>query len=176
MNMFVRLVILGIKMRLGRKLDLLGTGRTRFRVRPTDLDVLGHMNNGVYFSIFDLARVDLMTRSGLFAQLNKNGWYGVVTTQTGTFRRSLKPFRRFEIDTRIIGWDDRHLYFEHAVTCGGKLTTSAVIQVRFLSRSGERIDPQRLVDTVAPMANRPNLPDWVEQWAKSTFEHAKAAA
>ncbi len=28
-------------------------GRVTIRVLPTDLDVLGHMNNGVYFSIME---------------------------------------------------------------------------------------------------------------------------
>ncbi len=40
-----------------------------FRVLPTDLDVLGHMNNGVYLSIMDLGRMDLLQRSGIWSRL-----------------------------------------------------------------------------------------------------------
>ena len=46
--------------RRGERLDTWDVGRIRLRVLPTDLDVLGHMNNGVYLSIFDLGRFDLL--------------------------------------------------------------------------------------------------------------------
>lgn len=40
---------------------------TPFLVMPMDLDVLMHMNNGKYFSLMDLGRVDLMIRTRLWA-------------------------------------------------------------------------------------------------------------
>lgn len=161
MNKVVRLIILSIRSRLRPRVDPLGPCRTPFRVLPNDLDLLGHMNNGVYFSIFDLARVDLMLRSGLFSRFHRQGWYPVVTAETATFRRSLKPFRRFEVHTRILGWDERHLYLEHRVTSGGKLTTTAVIQARFLSRTGERVAPEQLIGLLDEPPQRPHLPEWV---------------
>jgi len=48
-------------------------GRMTFRVVPTDLDVLGHMNNGVYFSLMDLGRIDLMIRTGAWKRLTALG-------------------------------------------------------------------------------------------------------
>lgn len=172
MNKVVRLIILGIRSRLRPRVDPLGPCRTPMRVLPNDLDLLGHMNNGVYFSLFDLARVDLMLRSGLFARFRKQGWYPVVTAETATFRRALNPFRRFEVETRIAGWDERHLYLEHRVFCGDKLTTTALIQARFLSRSGERIAPDQLVGLLDDPPRRPELPEWVSRWSKASYEHA----
>ncbi|MDR7302666.1 thioesterase family protein [Haloactinomyces albus] len=176
MNMFVRLVVLGIRARLRGHIDPLGPCRTPFRVLPTDLDLLGHMNNGVYFSVFDLARVDLMTRSGLLGKLRERGWYPVVTAETASFRRSLKPFRRFDVHTRIVGWDERHLYLEHRVVTGGKLATTAMIQARFLSRTGERIAPERLIDLLDDSPARPELPDWVADWSAASYEHSREHA
>ncbi|RCW39954.1 acyl-CoA thioesterase FadM [Halopolyspora algeriensis] len=176
MNMFVRLVVLGIRARLRSRVDPLGTCRTPFRVLPTDLDLLGHMNNGVYFSIFDLARVDLMQRSGLLPKFRKQGWYPVVTAETASFRRSLNPFRRFDVDTRIVGWDERHLYVEHRVTTGGNLATTAMIQVRFLSRSGERIAPERLIGLLDESPQRPELPGWVAEWSAAGYDHSRELA
>lgn len=172
MNMFLRLVILAIKTRLGRGVDPLGPCSTGFRVAPTDLDLLGHMNNGIYFSIFDLARIDLMMRSGLVKRMRRQGWYPVVTAETASFRRSLKPFRRFTVHTGIIGWDERHLFLEHHVTSDGESTTTAVIQARFLTKSGETVPPADLVELLPQEPRRPELPDWIAQWSKSTHEHS----
>lgn len=175
MNMFLRLIKVLIGAWRRGKADPLGPCRTPLRVRLRDLDPLGHMNNGVYFSIFDLGRIELLLRSGLYQRFNKRGWYAVVTAETGSFRRELKPFRRFELETRVIGWDERHLYFEHRVISGGRLATSAIIQLRFLSRSGERIQPEQVIDLLPDKPARPELPSWVTEWGKDAYEHARAS-
>ncbi len=174
MNMYLRLLVVLLRARVRGAGPVLGPGRIPLRVRPTDLDPLGHMNNGVYFSLFDLGRIDLMLRSGMYRRFNRAGWFGVVTAETGTFRRELKPFRRFELETRVLGWDELHLYYEHRIFSTGRLANSAVIQIRFLSRTGERIEPQRVMDLLDEDVARPELPAWVLDWAKSAFHHAKA--
>ena len=81
--------------------------RTHFRVGPTDLDILGHVNNGKYFSLMDLARVDLIARAGLLPHLRRRGWVPVVVAETIQLRRSLSLFQAFVIHTRVLGWDDK---------------------------------------------------------------------
>ncbi|SDP17229.1 Acyl-CoA thioesterase FadM [Actinopolyspora xinjiangensis] len=174
MNMLLRLVVLMAKTVFGRGVHPLGPCHTNLRVSPTDLDLLGHMNNGVYFSVFDLGRIDLMKRSGLLRRLRPKGWYAVVTNETGSFRRPLRPFRAFTLRTRIIGWDERHLFIEHRIVSGGELTTTAVIQIRFLSRSGERVTPEQVVNLLPGPVERPELPEWVAQWSKAGYEHSAA--
>jgi acyl-ACP thioesterase len=39
---------------------------SRFRVLPLDLDAFGHMNNGRYLQIMDVARTHWMIRTGVF--------------------------------------------------------------------------------------------------------------
>ena len=83
--------------------------RTPFTVLPTDLDVLIHVNNGVYLSMMDVARIDLMQRSGLFTPISKKGWYPVVVAQSIRYKRPLLAFQRFVIETRVLGWDDQNI-------------------------------------------------------------------
>jgi acyl-CoA thioesterase FadM len=175
MNMFLRLIVVVVRARLRGQAPTLGAGRIPLRVRLRDLDPLGHMNNGVYFSIFDLGRIDLILRSGMYARFTQRGWYAVVTAETGSFRRELKPFRRFDLETRVIGWDERHLYFEHRIVSGGRLATSAVVQLRFLSRSGERIEPGQVMALMPDEPTRPDLPTWVADWGKSVYKHSRAS-
>lgn len=64
MNLILRLLALPLLSRRRSKTSPLGPCRTPFRVWPTDLDILRHVNNGVYLSLMDLARVDLLSRAG----------------------------------------------------------------------------------------------------------------
>ena len=110
MNLIFRLAWLALTARFRRHVDLLGPALTPFRVLPTDCDVLLHVNNGVYLSLMDLGRVDLMLRSGMFARLRARGWYPVVAGQSIQYFKSLNPFERFTIETRIVGWDERSFF------------------------------------------------------------------
>lgn len=75
----------------GKRLGFGDVSRSRFRVWPTDLDVLRHMNNGKYLSLMDVARFDLMQRTGTWRVFQEEGWYPVVVNQTISYRKSLNP-------------------------------------------------------------------------------------
>ena len=74
--------------------------RTRFITLPTDLDINRHMNNGVYFSIMDVARFDMLVRNGVWKMMRDNDWYPVVASETITFRKSLQLRDRIQTQTR----------------------------------------------------------------------------
>lgn len=125
------------------------------------------MNNGVYFSILDLARVDLMIRSGMMPKLNKLGWYPVVVAETMRFHKSLKMFDRFEIETRVIGWDDKAMLVEQVYWKGMQRVAEAVIRARFLKKSGGSVKTVELMDLMGITTPSPQLPDWVNAWNQS---------
>ncbi len=147
MNLFLRLFLTFILAHFRSPCPINGPCLTPFRVWLTDLDVLGHMNNGVYFSILDLARVDLMVRSGLLAKLRAAGLYPVIAAETMRFRRSLQLFQRFDVQTRVIGKDDKAFLLEQLflrrpdTKKEAEIMAEAVIRVRFLRRSGGTVAP-----------------------------------
>ena len=77
----------------------------RFRVWPHDLDVSAHMNNGRYLTLMDLGRTDFMIRSGLWRHIWRNTWTPIASAVAIRFRRELRPFQRFELQTRLVCWD-----------------------------------------------------------------------
>ena len=83
--------------------------RTRFITLPTDLDINRHMNNGVYFSIMDVARFDMLVRNGVWKMMLDKGWYPVVASETITFRKSLGLWDRFTIESRLVGHEEMGL-------------------------------------------------------------------
>jgi hypothetical protein len=80
MHMFFRNLLYLFRGRWGKRGDIHGVGRLSLRVWPIDLDVLGHMNNGVYLSIMDLGRMDLLVRADAWRVLNSHGIYPIVAS------------------------------------------------------------------------------------------------
>jgi acyl-CoA thioesterase FadM len=154
--------------RFGRRLGQYDVGRSRFRVLPTDLDVLGHMNNGVYFSIFDVARFDVYHRNGVWPAMQRRGWYTVAASETITFRKSLQPWQRFTIETRTIGFDERAIYVEHraVVTRAGapEVYARAFIKLRLLKRGGGTLKTAELFEAIGEPPALPPLPEWLLRW------------
>ena len=161
MNLLLRLLWLTLVGRRRSPVPTLGPCHTPFRVLPTDLDVLRHVNNGVYLSMMDLARVDLMTRAGIAGKVRKRGWYPVVVAATIHFRRSLTVFQRFEIETRVLAWDERAFLVEQRFLRETELIAHALVRARFLSRTGERVVP---ADVLA-LAGSPLMPQLPAEWA-----------
>jgi len=120
MNLFLRLLLLFLTAPLRPRCDLLGPVRKRFVVWPPDLDVLMHVNNGVYLSMLDVARVDLLLRAGVAKRLRRAGIYPVVAAETIRFRRSLELFQTFDVETTVLGWDDKAFIIQHHFLRQGK--------------------------------------------------------
>ena len=164
MNLFFRLLWLIIVGRMRSSVSPVGPCRTPFRVLPSDLDVLLHMNNGVYLSLMDLGRVDLLRRANLFKPIRARGWYPVVTAQTIQYRRSLSLFQRFDIVTRVLSWDDRTILLEQRFERGAETVAYALLRGRFLSRAGGTVSMQEIMKLAGnPMPPR-DVPDFARRW------------
>lgn len=166
MNLLFRLLWLRLVSRFRPPCPLLGPCRTPFRVLPTDLDVLRHMNNGIYFCLLDLARLDLSVRSGLASKVEGAGYYGVVAAESIRFKRSLQLFQAFDVETRVIGWDDKVFAIRQTFVCRGSEVATAVIWVRFLSRRGGGVAPREMIALAGYDGPDLPLPEWARHWSE----------
>ena len=145
----------------------LGTGdvgRIRMRVLPTDIDTLGHVNNGMYLSLMDLGRVDLMIRAGVWRTLSAKGWYPVVASATITYRRSLQLWQKFTLETRLIGLDEKATYVEQRFTVDGEIFATAFVKARFLKKTGGTVSVAELTEATG-WQHPGELPDWIGRWS-----------
>ncbi|ROP63433.1 thioesterase family protein [Curtobacterium sp. ZW137] len=165
MNLYFRLLLLRLRTRRASRLSLWDEARTPFRVVPTDLDPLRHVNNGKYLSMLDLGRMDLMIRSGFWQELSDRGWYPVVAAQTITYKRSLTLGQRFELVTRVLGVDERSAYMEQTFLRRGTVVARAVVQARFLRVTGGTVSTEELLDVFGAAPADLALPAWVHDWA-----------
>jgi acyl-CoA thioesterase FadM len=164
MNLFFRLLLLLLTARFRARCDVLGPARKHFIVWPPDLDLLLHVNNGVYLSMLDVARVDLMLRSGMAKRLSGKGIYPVVAAETIRFRRSLQLFQVFEVETAVIGWDEKAFIIQHHFLRRGELVADAVVRARFLKRKGGTVSSQELLELAGRTGPSPALPAWIDAW------------
>jgi acyl-CoA thioesterase FadM len=127
------------------------------------------MNNGKFLTLLDLGRLDLFMRNGFWQKMMKLKWYPVVVAETITFRKSLMPWQRFEIETRVIGWDAISYFLEQRFVVNGEIYAKAIVRGRFLSRAGKVLRPEEVMHAVAGFsAPSPTIEPWILQWAEST--------
>lgn len=169
MNLLFRLLWLRLVGRFRSACSVLGPVRTPFRVMPTDLDVLRHVNNGVYLSLLDLARTDLMIRSGLMGPVRERGWFPVVTAESIRFRRSLTLFQRFHVETRVLGWDGKSFYIEQRFIRGDDVVATALVAGRFLGPDGS-VRPADIVALAGTDPESPSLPAWAARLAAAQLD------
>lgn len=168
MNKYWRLLWLFLRHRARPRLGIWDTARTPFRVLPTDLDLLRHMNNGTYLTLMDLGRMDLMLRSGVWKIVSDQGWYPVVAGQTISYRRSLDPGQRFDLYTRFLGFEGRWAYLEQTFCVGERVHAQAVVRARFLRRAGGSVDTTELAALIDPIPDGRRVPAWALAWNEAT--------
>ncbi|WP_460782770.1 thioesterase family protein [Microbacterium tumbae] len=149
-------------------LDPAAVGRIRLTTLPTDIDVLGHMNNGRYLSLFDLGRWDLLVRTGMLEAMRRNGWYAVVASETVTFRKSLQLWQRFDVESRLLGHDDKAIYLEHRAVVRGEIYTRVIVRARMLKRSGGTLSHEELFAAVGRPEGVPDVEPWMHEWATAS--------
>ena len=162
--------------RNGPRLDPHDVGRMAFRVLPTDLDVLGHMNNGVYLSIMDLGRMDLLQRSGVWSRLFRAGFFPVMADETISFRRSLMPWQRFTLETRIVGYDAKAVYVEQRAVVEGQIYARATTRGRFVKKTGGTVTVAEVAEVTGIDITGHPLPEWMARWATDVALPAARAA
>lgn len=160
MNHLFRFAWLLLTVPFRPRTPMLEVAETHMRVWPTDLDMLMHMNNGVYLSLMDLGRIDLMARSGSWGKIRKAGIYPVVVSEAIRFRKSLLPFQKFFIRTQIVGWDERYFFLRQKFVVrrregGEDIYASAIIKGRFLGPKGIKVSTEELLKVAGVETRKP---------------------
>ena len=122
MNLFFRKLWVYLRAQFSSKQeDLTAAHGLTFRVWLTDQDMFLHMTNSRYLSFSDLARLNMLIRTGLKRVMNSNNWSLDAVAQTRTIARMLKSPQTFDITCQIEAWDDYHLAICHCLERNGKI-------------------------------------------------------
>ena len=134
---------------------------------PWDLDLWVELNNGRTLTLMDLGRIPMFIRSGLTATIRRHGWGITVAGVSVRYRRRIRAFERFTLQSRILGWDERFLYVEHVIRKrGGEAATQALYRIAATCPEGILPAP-RLAEAAGFGAQSPALPAWVRAWIEA---------
>ncbi len=143
--------------------DLLASTRVRLRVWPNDIDFNLHVNNGRYLALADIGRAHWFVRTGVMAIARKQRAFPVVGDAFAKFRRELKTFETFEIETRLVGWDSKWGFLEHRFIRGGRVLGVVAVRGVFKGPNGP-VDPNVFLADLSRSTASPTLPRWANDF------------
>ena len=167
MHLILRTLLILFRARRRPRLDFFDSSSVPMRVLPSDIDIAMHLNNGMYLSLMDLGRFDLLVRSGMWDLMRKKRWSPVVNNETISFRKSLQLNQQYSIETKVIGFDERAIYLEQRMVADGEIYASAFIGTRFLSSEGPVTNEDIFKAVGATPPSDLVLPEWVDEWRAS---------
>jgi acyl-CoA thioesterase FadM len=157
------------KFRGAPALPFTGTHISHHRCWPQDIDPWRELNNGRTLTIYDLGRLPLSTRVGLYRVMKAKQWGLTVAGASTRYRRRVRLFDRIEMRTRCIGWDARFIYMEQSMWKDGECTSHVLLRSAMTSRAGI-VAPAEVLKALGQSQQSPALPDWVQSWIAADGE------
>lgn len=137
---------------------------SRHMCMPWDLDMFLELNNGRTLSFFDLGRLVLAKRIGMFRVLKREGWGSSMAGACVRYRRRVTVFNVVEMRSRFIGWDARFAYMEQSMWHkNGDCANHAVYRVAMTDKNGI-VSMDRVARAMGYDEISPPLPEWVRRW------------
>ncbi|MGF1553505.1 MAG: thioesterase family protein, partial [Paracoccaceae bacterium] len=101
-----------------------------------DVDPWRELNNGRVLTLYDLGRVVLFIRLGFLPVLRCRGWAGTIAGVSIRYRRRVRACDRYELRSRMIGWDDRFFYAEQSMWRHGDCASHGLLRMAITSADG----------------------------------------
>ncbi|MEM9335873.1 MAG: thioesterase family protein [Pseudomonadota bacterium] len=181
MNLYFRLIRVLLGSLFAERRHFSDSVESRFRVLPHDLDAFGHMNNGRYLQIMDVARTEWMSQTGIAMAIRKHRWAPLLGGGFVRFRHSLRILQGYTVNTRLIGWDQRWFFLEHSFIDDRDRCVAVGITRAALRKDGIWVSTKTVSEATFPGATSPAIPDYVEDWIRLEnemyrFGHRSGAA
>lgn len=131
-------------------------------VLPQDIDPFLELNNGRYVTLLDLGRYGFGTRVDINTFLKKNQWSLTITGTYNEYRHRLRLFQKFELKTKIIGYDANWFYFFQKIERNEKTFMASVVKYAFTSKNGI-VKPEEVLNAIGEPYDPNQLPNWVTE-------------
>ena len=178
MNLYLRLLRVLLTSVFREDLHYSEAVESAFRVWLHDLDALGHMNNGRYHQIMDVARAEWMQRTGVLPAIRRNRWAPILGGGFIRYRQSLKILTPYRVRTRLLGWDQRWFFLEHVFVDGRGRCVAVGVTRAALRAAGAWVHADEVVSHVHAGAESPPVPDHLKDWLEleeQMFRHGAHA-
>ena len=153
MNLFFRLLRIMLSAWFSKtRTHILDVHTIRSAVWLGDHDPMGHMTNSRYASFTDLGIMNFMFRTGTMKAFRAHGWVPIIQHEALTYFRSMKFPDKFELQTRMVGWDGTYMCFRHTFVSKGRTVATS----RLKGRKKERVTADMALEALGmPMESPP---------------------
>jgi acyl-CoA thioesterase FadM len=158
-------VIITSKFKKKLTLDSLESDIIKLRVLPQDIDPFMELNNGRYVTLLDLGRFGYGSKVNMGKFLKKNNWSLTIVGTYNEYRHRLRLFQKFELKTKIIGYDNRWFYFSQKIERNNKVHMASVVKFAFTSKEGI-VSPEKVIPAMGKDYNPDLLPIWIKEISK----------
>jgi len=104
---------------------------TYYHVMLSDLDWNFHMNNSQFLTALEFARVSFGFVTGLWSKASKIKANPLLMGISYQFRRDVGLLQKIKIETQIVSYDDRFMYFEQSCFVNGSFIGRGIARVGF---------------------------------------------
>ena len=121
-----------------------------------DVDLMFHMNNASYLTHAELARWEWTAYGGTLAESFRSASPFIVSASFIRFRREVPPLKKFDIETRLVNIDNRHLWvyqtFHHKKGSERDKILAQVFTQGVVTNNGKVINPLLFLEKAMPLA------------------------
>ena len=163
MNLYFRLFWTFLRAWHLPNLRISDTLERQLTVLPNDLDINGHMNNGRYLTIVDLALLEYFARIGAVKQIVKNGWRPMSGGAFITYRRALMPFARYTLRFKRSASNDHWNFMRFEFVRSGKVCAAGYFKGAMVGKDGF-VSNQTVYASIGLSLEQTPLPPELENW------------
>lgn len=149
------------------------TNIAHMRVGITDIDFNFHMNNAKYLNKMEMGRWIESYENGLLPILKKEKVLFFVAAIEITFLKEMKVFEKYQVETTMVGADEKYIYMEQMLRVRDKLCAHAIFKVAML-KGGKIFFPEKLMSLVRTHYGKGvkmrELPAYVSSWKEMSKE------
>lgn len=133
---------------------------------PWDVDPWMELNNGRTLTLYDLGRIPMVKRAGFLHVFKKNKWTIAVAGSSVRYRRRVRAFQRFTMQSAILGWDNKFFYLQQTMWRNGEATSSILLRLAMTDQNGI-LDPVNMARELGWPETSPALPDYATAWIQA---------
>jgi len=139
--------------------------RVYFRVWFNEAD-LANLSGSRYLAFMEVARFDLMLRTGCVSECRRNGWLSSVVAVKVSHKRPIKRFQKFSVQTSISYHNKSTVYLEQLFfDCEERLLAVGHVRVCFLQRKKGSLVPLAELFSPLQLQSAPlEKPEFISKW------------
>ncbi|MEK9765475.1 MAG: thioesterase family protein, partial [Thalassolituus sp.] len=118
MNLFIRLFVRWLLSR-NQRLVPGAVSEQHYRILPHDMGWRNHLPNFRFLSFMELGRFSYWR--GIRDELKQSTGMRLIAAQEMIYIRPVGFMARLKMETSLIGWDQKYVYFRHDFYVGNKL-------------------------------------------------------